>query len=445
MVAAVVLAAFVGTAAVVLEHGFEQTALSSVQERLKGRIFTLLGLADLDRPQQPLSAEQIPEPALSMPESGQYAQIYDEASDVIWRSRSMLGLTIQSPGERVAGDFVFEDAISSTDEKLFCLSYQVQWESQDSDRVVPYTLQACEGRSEFNRQIKRFKRTMWIWFGGLAAFLLLIQTAILRWGIKPLREVARELTEIESGRQSAIKGQYPRELTALTRNLNTLLNARDSHLQRYRNALGDLAHSLKTPLAVIRSTLESDGRAKEIAEVLREPIDQLDGTIKYQLQRAATAGRNALSPGVEIAPVVDRIVKSLRKVYHARALEVTSEVAREVYFYGDQGDLMEIVGNLADNACKWARTKVVVEARLAPTTTGKRSDVVIRVHDDGPGIPLEKAREAMERGARLDSSVEGHGIGLATVREIVEGAYLGSLMLGNGPHGTLAEARLKFE
>ncbi|MGH8596980.1 MAG: ATP-binding protein, partial [Gammaproteobacteria bacterium] len=287
--AAVVLATFLGMAGWVLDHGFRQTAKSAVQERLKGQIFMLLGSADLDRPTRPLSAAATPDPALAMPESGHYAQIYNGAGDVVWRSRSMLGLTVQWPGERPAGNFAFEEALSSTDEKLFCLSYLVQWEGRTAVASTPYTVQACEGRRAYNTQVRRFQRSMWLWLAGLAAFLLLIQTLILRWGIEPLRQVAGEVRAIESGDQTSISGKYPRELHTLTDNLNALIAARDSHLVRYRNALGDLAHSLKTPLAVIRSTLESDPRARSVADTLRDPVDQLDSTIKYQLQRAATA------------------------------------------------------------------------------------------------------------------------------------------------------------
>lgn len=444
--AAVVLATFLGTAGWVLDHGFRQTAKSSARERLKGQIFMLLGLADLDQPARPLSTSTIPDPALTMPESGHYAQIYNGAGVVVWRSRSMLGLAIEWPGERPAGNFVFEEALSSTDEKLFCLSYLVQWEGRADAPPTPFTVQTCEGRRAYSAQVKRFQRSMWLWLAGLAAFLLLIQTLILRWGIEPLRQVASEVRAIESGQQTALNGDYPRELQTLTRNLNALIAARDSHLVRYRNALGDLAHSLKTPLAVIRSTLESDSRAREIAEVMRDPVDQLDATIKYQLQRAATAGRSTLSPPLPVSPILDRIVISLRKVYHSRKLSITGVAPVDAMFFGDQGDLMEIIGNLADNACKWARSNVRIEVtRVRESLEEQRPPLRIKVYDDGPGLPNEKAREVMQRGARLDQSVEGHGIGLATVREIAETGYNGSVELTSQGGNTVASAFVRFD
>lgn len=406
----------------------------------------LLGLADLDQPAQPLSGSAPLDPALAMPESGHYAQIHNGAGEVVWRSRSMLGVAIQWPGERPAGNFVFEDALSSTDEKLFCLSYLVQWEGRADKPTTPYTVQACEGRRAYNTFVRRFQRSMWLWLVGLAAFLLLIQTLILRWGIEPLRHVASEVRAIEAGLQSTLSGEYPRELQTLTSNLNALIAARDSHLVRYRNALGDLAHSLKTPLAVIRSTLESDPRARDIAETLRDPVDQLDSTIKYQLQRAATAGRSTLAPPVSVAPLLERIVNSLRKVYHARTLRISGSASDDAQFFGDQGDLMEIIGNLADNACKWARTQVRIEINaIQEYPEQRRFPLSIKIHDDGPGLPFEKAPEVMQRGARLDQSVEGHGIGLATVREIVETGYNGTVELTSHGGNTVATAFVRFD
>ncbi|MBI2800833.1 MAG: histidine kinase [Gammaproteobacteria bacterium] len=445
IVAGVVLAAFIGIAGFVLDHGFRQSASASAQERLKGQIFMLLGLADLDQPNRPLGADALPDPALSLPESGHYLQIYNGQGDVIWRSRSMLGLGIQWPGERPAGNFVFEEAVSSTEERLLCLSYLVQWEGRGKSKLANFTLQACEGRGAYNAQVRNFQRSMWLWLGGLAAFLLLIQTLILRWGLGPLRQVATELRAIESGDQTGISGEYPRELRALTRNLNALLAARDSHLLRYRNALGDLAHSLKTPLAVIRSTLESNPAAASVASLLREPVEQLDATIKYQLQRAATAGRSTLAPPLEVAPVLERIVNSLRKVYHARTLTIAGRVDEHVKFYGDQGDLMEIIGNLADNACKWARSEVLIEIAAVINSKFRRQPLRITVQDDGPGLPHDKAEMVMQRGARLDESVEGQGIGLAMVREIVEVGYNGELALRSHATGMVAEVLLRFD
>ncbi len=446
IVAGVALIAFLGGAGLVIDEAFRGTAMSWVEERLKGQIYMLLGLAEFDQPNGNILPEALPDPALALPDSGHYAQIFDADGGLVWRSRSMLGLTVKWPGEGQPGQFLLEKFVPATGEELFCLSYTIQWEGRGRKAPARYTLQSCEGQRVYFDQVREFQRRLWVWFSGLAAFLLLIQMSVLRWGLQPLRRVANELRAIEAGRQHALAGDYPRELQALTHNLNALISARDSHLTRYRNALQDLAHSLKTPLAVIRSMLESDPHARELARALGDQVDQLDATIKYQLQRAATAGRSALGPPIAVAPVVERIAGSLRKVYHARHLAITAQAAPAAQFYGDQGDLMEIVGNAADNACKWARTRVSIAAAPGPAAKGRaRRSLLIRISDDGPGMPPDKIRVAIQRGARLDESTEGHGIGLAVVREIVEGAYGGVLDIASSPAGTDVSITLNFD
>ena len=444
LVAGVVLAAFLSGAAFIIDHGFRESALSAVQERLKSQVFALLGSIDLDRPGTPLPDSLLPEPALAMPESGHYAQVQDTEGRVVWRSRSMLGLRIDWPDAAPAGDFVFNEARASTGESLYCLGYRFQWEPRDQGPARPFNFQVCEGRRLYARQVRRFQRTLAFWFGGLGALLLLMQIGILRWGLKPLRHLVAELGALEQGKQRALEADYPKELQSLVHNLNTLLQARESHLQRYRNALGDLAHSLKTPLAVIRTTLESDNRATPVRELLREPIDQLESTVRYQLQRAATAGSSALAQPVQIAPVVERLLSSLRKVYHARGLAISGVVPPGATFPADQGDLMEIIGNLADNACKWARTRVKVEVSRFQAPGVQRPTLRILVSDDGPGLPKARLAEALQRGTRLDEKVEGQGIGLATVRDIVEGAYHGVLNLDSDDTGTRVEVLMQY-
>ena len=442
-VSGTVLALFLGGAALIIDHGFRQSALTAAQERLKSQTFALLGSVDLDRPRDPLPEAMLPERSFAVPESGHYAQISDAEGQVIWRSRSMLGLRVGWSGAPAEGDFAFAEAMTSTHEALHCLSYRFQWEPRAGGAARPYSALVCEGRRLYSRQVARFQRTLGLWFGGLGALLLFTQMGTLHWGLKPLRHLAAELGALEQGRQTTLEADYPRELQGLVHNLNASLTARETHLQRSRNALGDLAHSLKTPLAVIRASLESDAQAAPLRETLREPLDQLESTVRYQLQRAATAGRGALVQPVKVAPVVERILSSLRKVYHARELDLSASVPAGVTFAGDQGDLMEVLGNLADNACKWARRRVRVEVTtlMVPGEDGAMLRIVIA--DDGPGLPKARLAEALERGARLDPRVEGQGIGLATVKEIVEGAYHGVLNVDSDAKGTRVEVLLR--
>ena len=442
--AGVVLFVFLGSAAWVLDRAFTDAAFTAVRERLQGRLFMILGLAELDSPAGEILPADLPEATLSMTESGNYAQIIGAGNKPVWKSRSMLGLDVPAPSEISVGKYVFEELRASTGEGLTCLGYTILWEGRGAVKPEPYVIQVCDNRKAYRAQLRDFRSRLSLWLGGIVVGLLALQTLILRWGLKPLREVAAEVREIEAGGQSELSGNYPQELKSLTENLNALIRARDANLQRQRNALGDLAHSLKTPLAVMRSTLEAEPSSSRVADLLREPIEQLDAMIRYQLQRAATGGRQALGPSVEVMPAVARIVRSLRKVYAERGLEIETRVVPGARFFGDQGDLMEIVGNLADNACKWAQSRVGITVTTEDASGQRRPPLVIEISDDGPGFPPDRVAEALGRGARLDESREGHGIGLAVVREIVEDGYQGTLEIDSGGKGTSIKVRLAF-
>ena len=446
LTAGVVLVVFLGGAGLAINHVFRETALASIQEGLKARIFMLLSAADLDGPANKVMPEPLQDPALAVPDSGQYAQIFDEESGVVWRSRSMLGLAVESPPQPQVGEFLFEEPTSSTGEPLLCLAYGVEWETRGKSGFNRYVLQTCEARGRYELQVARFQGRLWAWFGFLATLLLLVQTLILRWGLRPLREVALEVRAIEAGRQKSIVRAYPRELRALIRNLNALIAGRDSHVQRYRNALGDLAHSLKTPLAVARSVLDQPALDETVRQTLREQINQLDDTVRYQLQRAATVGRHVLAPPLDAAPVLQRIAGSLRKVYHARQLLIEVDIAEEPLFYGNQGDLMEVVGNLADNACKWAHQRVVIRAHPLPQRIDqRRRSLEVVVEDDGPGMSPNLVAEVSRRGLRLDEAKEGQGIGLSVVRDIVEHGYGGRLHIESVSGRTQVHAIFDFD
>lgn len=440
--AGLVLAAFLGAAGWILDQAFRDTALTSVRERLTGRVYMVLGTVNLEAPAQRAATSALPDPALSTPESGHYAQFLDASNRRLWASRSMLGIEFEGPSDRTVGKFVFSDAHSSTGEALFVLSYTVLWEGAGSDSTV-YTVQVAENERAFIAQVVRFRKSLWLGFFAIGVVLLMVQTLTLRWGLKPLRVVAAEVDSIGRGEKAEISGEYPLELRALTENLNALIRTNESSLKRYRNALGDLAHSLKTPLAVVRTTLERRTDAGAENAAVGEALDQLDATINYQLHRAAAAGRSALGGIFEIEPVIEKIADSLRKVYADRRIQITVDVEADARFRGDQGDLMEMVGNIADNACKWARSTVTIAAYHSrdPNRQEKQS-LMIQIQDDGTGMPEADIVRALQRGARLDQSTAGHGIGLAVVKELVEEVYAGRLVMTSSPAGTLV--RLVF-
>ncbi len=188
--------------------------------------------------------------------------------------------------------------------------------------------------------------------------------------------------------------------------------------------MADLAHSLKTPLAVLSSLRGTS----EHSHTMEEQVARMDNIVQYQLQRAATAGRSVLASPLPVTPVVERLLTSLEKVYQDKELNIHRDLDPRARFRGDEGDLMELLGNLLDNACKWAVAGVWLEV------SHKKGTLRISVEDDGPGIAPHQAERVLTRGVRLDEATPGHGIGLPIVRDIVD-AYEGKLEIAHSPHG----------
>ena len=427
VVASIVLAAFLGLTGLTLDRGFRDSALLGVHDRLQAAIYMILGAGDLDEIEGLKVREVLPDPRLGMPDSGLYAEVIDSRGALVWRSASTLGRTISFPAAAQAGDMVLKQVDTEDGDSLYAMAFTVAWELSP-ERVARYTIRAAESDAGFRQQVNRFRRGLWTWFAGVAIVLLVVQAVILRWGLAPLRRVADEVTNIENGRQAELAGPYPRELEPLTQNLNALLRNSRAHLERYRNALADLAHSLKTPLAVLHSTLEGDSHDTQVRATINEQLERLDETVEYQLQRAAASGRTALTAPIRIDSVIRRVTDSLEKVYPDK--QITIDCESGIQFHADEGDLIEILGNLADNAAKWAAGQLWVRA-TQDTESERLGSLRIEIEDDGPGFPEGLLRAGVRRGMRGDTNTAGHGIGLSVVREIVEQVYRGELLLDN--------------
>jgi len=183
---------------------------------------------------------------------------------------------------------------------------------------------------------------------------------------------------------------------------------------------------LKTPLAVVRSQLESGGDAEELRWTVLEQVGRMDEIVAYQLSRAATSGHQTFAAPLPLEPYCEEIVRSLEKVYANKGVLCEFEIEATARFHGDQGDLMELLGNLLENAFKWARRRVLLSASAIAAPSGRRPGLELIVEDDGPGAAEEKVGHLLQRGVRGDERVQGHGIGLAIVQDILR-AYQGEL------------------
>jgi two-component system, OmpR family, sensor histidine kinase PhoQ len=415
--AALVLAVFLVLSALALERAFRDSARSARQERLLAQVYLLMAAAEVDAQGHLTLGNGPPEPRLEQPGSGLYAVITDGNGEIVWRSRSTLSVDAPHGAPLAAGVQHFEE---SGDGGFFVESFGVSWATAGGS--FPFTFSVAEDLAPYHEQLAVYRRALGTWLGAMAIVLLTAQWAILRWGLSPLRRVADELTRLERGEQERIAGNYPSEVQRLTENLNTLLVHERAQQKRYRDALADLAHSLKTPLALVRGALQERGRSDAATRELDEQVDQMDRIIGYQLQRASTAGRSGLAAPQPVRPTVERLLAALAKVHADKPIATETVIDSRVRFRGDEGDLTELLGNLLDNAFKWSRSRVRV---TAASGDGK---LTLCVEDDGPGVEPEQAQRVLERGVRADQSVPGQGIGLAVVRDIVD-AYAGELRI----------------
>jgi two-component system sensor histidine kinase PhoQ len=425
--AAVMLSIFIALSAFALERAFRDSARSAREERLLAQIYLLMATAEVGPDGSLRIAGQSTEPRLDLPDSGLYAFIVDGKGVTVWRSRSGLALDLPQTSALAAGRQAFRE-ITWDGVDYLVKSYGINWNT--GNRSYPFTFSVMEDSSAFAQQLGVYRRSLWTWLGALAILLLVSQWSTLRWGLAPLRKVSSELNRLEAGEQQAIAGRYPSEVQRLADNLNTVLLHERKQQQRYRNALADLAHSLKTPLALMRGIARGTTRDAALPEAraIEEQVDQMDRIIGYHLQRAAASGRSTLSSPLEIDSVVKRVIAALKKVYSEKQLDISTAIDSNVRFRGDEGDLTEILGNLLDNAFKWAGRSVRISAH---TSNGY---VQLCIEDDGPGIDSADAARVFDRGTRTDEKVPGHGIGLSVVREIVE-AYGGTASIGTSDLG----------
>lgn len=425
--AAAVLAVFVLLTGIALEQAFRDSARSAREERLLGQLYLLMADAEAENGDLALP-RHLPEPRFGLPGSGLYGTVLDDSGAPVWRSRSALGMGLPFGGPLPPGERRFDLRRDAEGTSYLVARYGVTWAT--GPVPIGYTFAVAEDLHAYHRELARFRNSLLGWLGLMAVLMLAALLPTLHWGLAPLRRVATEVAAVESGAREQIRGDYPLELRALTGNLNALLAHERAQQRRLDNALGDLAHSLKNPLAVVRATVDPDRLEPATARLLSEQLARMDHIIGYQLQRARSRTGTAagLAPPVPVRRLTERLTATLDKVYRDRDIAVQIQVDPDLAFRAVEGDLMELLGNLLDNAYKWARGR----ARI--TASNGHTGIEITVEDDGPGIPEDAARRVTERGARADEGTPGHGIGLAVAREICE-AYGGGLTIGRSALG----------
>jgi len=430
--AGLILAGFLSITGITLERTYRVSAEDALKERMMIHLSVLIASLDQDEQGNIHMVYALPEPRFFTPGSGLYAKIIKNNGEIPWSSPSMLGMEISSHESFSRGDQNFEHIFSASGEPLLSLSIGLTWGEHDA-KNEGYTFVVIEDLGRINQQVKHFRHNLWISLGGVTVVLLLMLTLILRWGLTPLRKAAKEIGEIEAGMHREIEGEYPKELSGLTDNINALIRTNSEHESRYTASLGDLAHSLKTPLAVLRGAVETpDTSIEALRKTTEEQIQRMDQIIQYQLQRAATSGRTALTAPINPERIANKVIAALDKVYADKKVQGNLTVNTTHELHIEEGDLMELLGNLVDNAYKWCQGHVDITLSLEHHH-GTR--LLIEVADDGPGISQELSDKVVQRGwRRSEAEITGHGLGLSLVSDIVN-LYEGELKVKQSPLG----------
>ena len=386
---------------------------------------------------------QLGDPQFELPGSGWYWQItrLDDQAHEIKASRSLyagrlpklsdLGVAAESGGFR-------RGFAQGPDGRNLRIVERVI----DVGDTGVYLVQVAASREEMEEQIARFRLELIIAFATLAIALAIGAAIQVRFGLRPLRLLQRELVSIRRGDRDRIGAHYPTEVAPLADELNLLISANRDILERARTQVGNLAHALKTPLSVIVN--EADAAPSPLAEKVSEQTRIMRDQISFYLDRARAAARaGALGSATHAAPCVDALLRTFTKIYGERGIRFSGGVGKDVRFLGEKQDLEEMIGNLLDNAGKWAKSQVTIVYEIEPAAgaTG-RALLRVTIDDDGPGLAPALRAQATERGKRLDETKPGSGLGLSIVTDLAA-AYGGSLRLDDSPTGGLrAELRL---
>ena len=412
---------------VTLNSAFEAQMKSAIHNELAAYSYSILAVAEVEE-HNLLMPEVLLENQFNVSESGLYALITQEnisvahenkprEQEILWLSNSLLGLDLpyHFPQPPLGQSLSDEINVNGAPHLIYSFSASFSTVVSDGEQAFPVSIHIIKSQSDLLLVTGEFKHQLWLWLLVLMALLALIQMSWLAWTLKPLGILKAELQSVEQGKIAQLQGDYPLELEQVANQLNLLLNTEQNQRKRYRNALSDLAHSLKTPLAV----MQSQGA---LSAAMVEQLSIINRTIEHQLKRAQSAGESAWHLGILVEPVADKLVAALEKIYRDKNLIIDIQADENAIFKGDEADLMELLGNMLDNACKAAKQQVRVKIT---TQTGQ---LIIKVEDDGGGIGVDQRDKILNRGIRADTYEQGHGIGLAIIRDLVA-SYQGELLI----------------
>lgn len=401
---------------IAIDRAFYTQLVTSTEQKLEVHMYAMLSELTVTEDKVELSNNTLA-PDFYRPDSGLSAFVTHE-QQLVWQSDSSLNQTFTPPTDLLpSGEHLFR-AVTQQGVDYWVLSISLLFDAQDYTR--PLSVHIVQTNQRVMAPQIVFRATLVRWFIGIGLMLMLLMLLAYYWTTKPLSRLDNEIRRVEDGSQEQLVGRYPAELSIIKEDLNLLLQNQNRQKQRYRHHLSDLAHALKTPVAVLQTSALSQ------QPELKEQLDRITGMIEHQLKRASSSGQDVWKKQISIRPLLDKLISALQKIYRNKALNFNLQCADNAVFRGDETDLMEILGNLLDNACKAAVQQVSISVSERPLS--------LVIEDDGPGIPVAQRKQLFQRGTRLDTYKEGHGVGLAIVAELVA-SYSASLQLEDSELG----------
>ncbi|CAI8760398.1 histidine kinase [Pseudomonas soli] len=411
-----------------LQKAFSLALQESIEQRLASDVTTLISAARIEHGQLQMPA-LLPDERFNLPYTGLLGYIFDRQGKLVWQSRATRNRNINYHPRYDGRGNEFARIQQDDGEEFFVYDVEVKLLGGKS---AAFSIVALQPVREYQDTLNGLREKLYFGFGAALLALMVLLWAGLTWGLRSLRRLSSELDDVESGARDGLSREHPRELLRLTGSLNRLLRSEREQRQRYRDSLDDLAHSLKTPLAVLQGVGESMEQGdREQARVLQSQIERMSQQIDYQLQRASLRKSGLVKHQVQLKPLLDSLCSTLAKVYRDKRVEVGFDLPADARVPMEQGALLELLGNLLENAYRLCLGQVRVSLREAP------GQLELWIEDDGPGVPPDQRERILERGERLDRQHPGQGIGLAVVKDIID-SYDAELSLGDSELGGAA-------
>ncbi|MER2535555.1 MAG: ATP-binding protein [Rhizobiaceae bacterium] len=414
---------------------YRQASERSFDSLLSAHLFNLIGSVGLTDGGFLEGSPNLGDLRFSQMNSGWYWSVEPVSQDVkgALSSASMLEPVAAPSVIEVPFDDAFQRryvALGPGGESLVVVESEILLDNQN--RIARFRLMG--NKSELEREISVFERRLFFYLALFGVGMIAINAIAILFGLRPLRRVRDALAMVREGTAQRLDGPFPAEIEPLANETNALIENNRRIVERARTQVGNLAHSLKTPLAVLLNEGRALGGAK--GALIVDQSSAMQQQVEHYLRRARLAAqRDSVVYRTPVQPLMERMVRVFEKL--GRGLRITSTLpAGEVVFAGESEDLEEIVGNLLENATKWASSGVDIAVDIVPAEAGEKGRFTIAISDDGPGIPDEKARDALKRGRRLDETKPGTGLGLAIVSELVS-EYGGRLLLERSERGGL--------